>query len=162
MANWSPLALWIADQIKQGVQPVRLPPLDELLASVIRDNKIEYHFRCLASILSQPVEAQPTRIEQLRSRDALTLLQCLMRVFPSVPWAMHEHHIKIVVDTHTYDARQLLNVVTAIKPDDSSVNEMLPARTGIRGSFHEAVRTYAKIGASLGTLVLLKTRVLAV
>lgn len=94
---WSPLALWIADQIKQGVQPVRLPPLDELLATVIWGNKIEYHFRCLTSILSQPVEAQPTRIEQLRSRDALTLLQCLMRVFPSIPWAMYDHQIKSVV-----------------------------------------------------------------
>ena len=142
--NWSPLALWIADQIKQGVQPVRLPPLDELFATVIRGNRIEYHFRCLASILSQPVEAQPTRIEQLMPWDALTLLQCLMRVFPSIPWAMYDHQIKSVVESHTYDARQLLNAVTAIKPDDSSVEEMLPARPGIRGSFHEAVRTYAK------------------
>ena len=109
-----------------------------------KGNKIEYHFRCLATILSQPVEAQPTRIEQLRSRDALTLLQCLMRVFPSIPWAMYDHQIKSVVESHTDDARQLLNVVKAIKTDDSSVEEMLSIGPGIRGSFHAAVKTYAK------------------
>lgn len=141
---WSPLALWIAEQIRLGVQPVRLPPWSELIASVCWDGKIEFRFRCLADIMLQPSEAHPSRTEQLSSRDALALHRSLMRVFPSVPWAMHEHQIEEVVRIHEQQARESLSAVADIKPDATHPPELLARLSGVPGTFHEALRSYAK------------------
>lgn len=143
-ATWSPLSRWIADQMKLGVQPVRLPPWVELIESVCRQGKIEYRFRGLAEILSRPAEAQPTRTEQLDSKDAMSLLRSLMQVFPSVPWAMHDHQIENVVRLHDERARNDLDLIREIKPDDPSVGHLSLAMAGVRGTLHGAFRSYLK------------------
>lgn len=40
-ADWSPLALWIAEQIKLGVRPLPLPPWSELTASLTRAERLD-------------------------------------------------------------------------------------------------------------------------
>ena len=76
-ARWSPLALWIAEQIKQGVRPVPLPPLPELLESVFRNKQVDYRFGHIAQVFSGPSESHPTMTAELRWQDALNLLNRL-------------------------------------------------------------------------------------
>lgn len=142
--SWSPLSLWVAEKIKLGVQPVRLPTWDVLIQSVCRDGKIEYRFRCLAEILERPPEARPTRTEQLDSRDALSLLRGLMQVFPSVPWSLYDHQIEDVVRLHEERARQDIQVISEVKPSYNGAEELPITLPGVRGSFHGAVRSYFK------------------
>ena len=142
--GWSPLSLWIAEQVKQGIQPVRLPPWTKLISSVCQGEKIEYRFRNLARILTQPVETQPTCTEQLAPLAALSLLQSLVSVFPSVPWAMYDHQIERIALDHERHARELLRVVNEIQPENPIVEELLPEKPVIPGTFHQAVREYAK------------------
>lgn len=143
-ACWSPLTLWIAEQIRLGFQPVRLPPWNELIASVCWDCRIEFRFRCLADIVSQPSEAHPSRIEQLSSMDALALYRSLTRVFPSVPWSMYEHQIEDVVQLQERQARESLSVVADIKPGAPNQPDLSAGLSGVPGTFHEALRSYAK------------------
>ena len=143
-ATWSPLSRWIAEQIRLGVQPVRLPPWNELIESVCQDEKIEYNFRCLAVILDRPPNAQPTRTEQLNSKDSISLLRSLAHVFPSVPWAMYEHQIEDVVRLHEAQALHGIQVIREVKPEAECAEELSAALSGFRGTFHEAVRSYFK------------------
>ena len=92
-ARWSPLALWIAEQIKQGVRPVPLPPLPELFESVFRDNQVDYRFGHIAQVFSGPSESHPTMTTDLRWQDAFKLLNRLTEAYPSVPWTMPQQHI---------------------------------------------------------------------
>jgi hypothetical protein len=141
---WSPLTSWIAEQIRLGVQPVRLPPWRELIESVSWDGKIEFRFRCLASLLLQPSEAQPARSEQLSSRDALALYRSLVRVFPSVPWAMHEHQIENVVRLHEQQARESLSKVADINFNETLPVDLAAKLSPVSGTFHQALRSYSK------------------
>jgi hypothetical protein len=141
---WSTLCLWIAEQIRIGILPVRLPPWSELIESVSWNGKIEYRFRCLSKLLLQPTELQPARTEELSSKDALALYRSLMLVFPSVPWAMHEHQIEDVVKLHEQRARDTLSAVTDIKSNNPLPPDLASKLSSIPGTFHEALRSYTK------------------
>ena len=143
-AAWSPLACWIAEQLKMGVQPVRLPDWAALINSVCLNGKVEYRFRCLAEILASPQEAQPVRTEQLDSKAALALLRALMQAYPSVTWAMHEHQIENIVRLHEARAREEIDSIREIKPANPSVEKLSSAIAGVGGTFHGAVRAYSK------------------
>ncbi|MDA1166339.1 MAG: hypothetical protein O3B13_24855, partial [Planctomycetota bacterium] len=107
-ADWSPLALWIADQIKHGVQPVPLPPLPELQSSVFRNNQVDYRFGHLAEVFSGPCESHPPTIRDLRWQDAFKLLNRLTEAYPSVPWAMSQHHIDETARFHEQATKEAI------------------------------------------------------
>jgi integrase len=141
--NWSPLALWIADQTKHGVTPVRLPPIDVLVATVCQGDKIEYRFRYLSQILQQQGNLWPTRVEELDYLVSFKLLQTLVSVYPSVPWAMHEHHIQIMIQVQEYEARQALSMIRELSPEHPVGIKLEQDTTQtVKGTFHEAVRKY--------------------
>jgi len=139
-AEWSPLALWIAEQIKQGVQPVPLPPLPQLLNSVFRDNQVDYRFGHIAQLLSGPRESHPPTTAELRWQDAFKLLNRLIEAYPSVPWTMPQHHIDQAAQFHEQAAREAIVTTAKIR------SQKLPAENIplIPGTFHEAVREYVK------------------
>ncbi len=139
-AEWSPLALWIADQIKQGVQPVPLPSLPELLNSVFRGDQVDYRFGNIAQLLSGPPESHPSTTSELRWQDAFKLLNRLTEVYPSVPWTMSQHHIDETAQFHEQAAKEAI-VTTARVRSQKRPSPDIPL---ISGTFHDAVREYVK------------------
>lgn len=139
-AEWSPLALWIAEQIKQGVRPVPLPPLPELLKSVFRDNQVDYRFGHIARVFSGPSASHPTMTAELRWQDAFRLLNRLTEAYPSVPWTMPQHHIDDTAQFHEQVAREAI-VATAKVRSQKPPTENIPL---IPGTFHEALREFHK------------------
>ncbi|TWU18882.1 hypothetical protein [Allorhodopirellula heiligendammensis] len=139
-AQWTPLALWIAEQVKQGVRPVPLPPLPELRDSVFRDNKVDYRFGHFAKVFSSPVESHPATTAELRWQDAFNLLNRLNEAYPSVSWAMSQHHIDETAQFHEQAAREAI-VTTAKVRSQTPPAEKIPL---ITGTFHDAVREYTK------------------
>ena len=137
-AEWSPLVLWIAEQLKQGVRPVPLPPVPELLSSVFRDNQVDYRFGHLSQLLSGPPESHPATIGDLRWQDAFKLLNRLTEAYPSVPWTMPQHHINATARFHEQAAREAI-VTTAKVRSQKPPAENIPL---IPGTFHEALREY--------------------
>jgi len=139
-AEWSPLALWVAEQIKKGVQPVPLPPLHELLKSVYRDNRADYRFGHLTQVFSGPRESHPPTICDLRWQDAFKLLNRLTEAYPSVPWTMPQHHIDDTAQFHEQVAREAI-VTTAKVRSQKPTGTNIPL---IPGTFHEALKEYYK------------------
>ena len=86
-AEWSPLALWIAEQLKQGVQHVPLPPLPELRESIYQKDRVDYRFRRFAERFRGPPETHPLEIDALPWQDAFQLLNRLTEVYPSLLFA---------------------------------------------------------------------------
>jgi hypothetical protein len=140
VADWSPLALWIADQIKHGVQPVPLPPLPELQSSVFRDNQVDYRFGHLAQAFSGPLESHPPTIRDLRWEDAFRLLNRLTEAYPSVPWVMPQHHIDEPARFHEQSAREAIATTARVRSQEPPSPD-IPL---IPGTFHESVREYVK------------------
>jgi hypothetical protein len=140
VADWSPLALWIADQIKHGVQPVPLPPLPELQSSVFRDNQVDYRFGHLAQAFSGPLESHPPTIRDLRWEDAFRLLNRLTEAYPSVPWVMPQHHIDEAARFHEQSAREAIATTARVRSQEPPSPD-IPL---IPGTFHESVREYVK------------------
>ncbi|MGB4708539.1 MAG: hypothetical protein WBH28_08760 [Fuerstiella sp.] len=139
-ADWSPLALWIADQIKQGVQPVPLPPLPELLSSVFRNNQVDYRFRHLVRVFSGPGESHPPTIAEIQWQDAFKLLNRLTDAYPSVPWTMPQHHIDEAAQFHEQSARAAIATTAKVR-SQKPTSRNIPL---ITGTFHDAVREYVK------------------
>jgi hypothetical protein len=139
-ATWSPLALWIAEQIKQGVQPVPFPSLPELLSSVFRNNQVEYRFGHLAQVFSGPRESHPPTTRDLRWQDAFKLLSRLTETYSSVPWVMPQHHIDETARFHEESAREAIAVTAKVR-SQKPTSQSIPL---IPGTFHEAVREYVK------------------
>jgi hypothetical protein len=141
---WSPLGCWIAEQLRMGIQPVLLPDWDPLINSVCLNGKIEYRFRCLAEIIRKHDFDRPARTDQLDSKDALALLRALLRVFPSVPWAMHDHQIDEVVRLHEAQNRESIKLIREIKPANPSAEPPASTIAELGKTFHEAVKAYKK------------------
>ncbi len=139
-AQWSPLALWIADQIKQGVQPVPLPPISKLLSSIFHNELVDYRFGHFAHVFSGPSESHPRTIAELRWQDAFKLLNRLTEAYPSVPWTMPQHHIDETARFHDQSAREAIATTAKIRSQRPPA-ENVPL---IAGSFHEAIRDYTK------------------
>ena len=139
-AEWSPLALWVAEQIKKGVQPVPLPPLHELLKSVYRDNRADYRFGHLTQVFSEPRETHPPTTGDLRWQDAFKLLNRLTEAYPSVPWTMPQGQVDETAQFHEQTAREA--IVTTAKVRSQKLSETnIPL---IPGTFHEALKEYYK------------------
>ena len=62
----SDLACWIAEQIKNGIQPLPLLPLSELQAFIFQENRIEYRFFRLVKLFTSPDAQHATSTNQLR------------------------------------------------------------------------------------------------
>ena len=139
-ADWSPLALWIADQIKHGVQPVPLPPLPELQSSVFRNNQVDYRFGHLAQVFSGPRESHPPTIRDLRWQDAFKLLNRLTEAYPSVPWTMPQHHIDETARFHEQATKEAIATTAKVR----SQKPLSPDIPLIPGTFHDSVREYVK------------------
>lgn len=139
-AQWSPLGLWIVDQIKQGVQPVPLPPISTLLSSIFHNELVDYRFGHLAQVFSGPSESHPRTIAELRWQDAFKLLNRLTAAYPSVPWTMPQHHIDETARFHDQSAREAIATTAKIRSQKPPA-ENVPL---IAGSFHEAIRDYTK------------------
>jgi hypothetical protein len=140
--DWSPLALWIAEQIKLGYKPIPLPPWDKLIASVCNNDKVEFRFCFLTQLLQRPVELRPNQTEQLPAQIALLLLRRLTQIYPSIPWTMSEHQIHHVAELHEKQARELIQVVTEVRGNLQIQEELLPTAESIPGTFHQAVTSY--------------------
>ncbi|MFT5323887.1 MAG: hypothetical protein ACI8P0_001741 [Planctomycetaceae bacterium] len=140
VADWSPLALWIADQIKHGVQPVPLPPLPELQSSVFRNDQVDYRFGDLAQVFSGPRESHPPTTRDLRWQDAFKLLNRLTEAYPSVPWAMPQHHIDETARFHEQSAKEAIATTAKVR----SQKPPSPDMPLIPGTFHESIREYVK------------------
>jgi hypothetical protein len=139
-AEWSPLALWIAEQIKKGVQPAPLPPLPELLKSIYQEARIDYRFGYIAQLFSGPHESHPATISELRWQDAFRLLNQLMEAYPSVPWTMPQHHIEETARFHEKAAREAITTTAKVrsqKPPETKI-PLIP------GTFHQALKEYYK------------------
>ena len=139
-AEWSPLALWIAEQLRQGVQPVPLPPLPELMESVRQKDRVDYRFGHLAELFSGPPEAHPPVIDALHWQDAFQLLNRLTEVYPSVPWAMSQHHVDGTAEFHEHVARKAIFTTAKVRSQKPPASDI----SLIPGSFHEAIRDYRK------------------
>jgi len=137
---WSPLALWIAEQIKQGVRPVPLPPLPELLESVFRNKQVDYRFGHIAQVFSGPSESHPTMTAELRWQDAFRLLNRLTEAYPSVPWTMPQHHIDDTTQFHEQAAKEAIGTIAQVR----SQKPPSPDIPLIPGTFHESVREYVR------------------
>ncbi len=137
-AEWSPLALWIAEQIKKSVQPVPLPPLPELLGSVYRDNRVDYRFGHLTQVFSGPTESHPPTTGDLRWQDAFKLLNRLTEAYPSVPWTMSQRQVEETAQFHEQTAREAIVTTAKVRSQKSSETN-IPL---IPGTFHEALRKY--------------------
>jgi hypothetical protein len=138
-ADWSPLALWIAEQIKLGVRPLPLPPWSELTASLTREGRVDYRFEPLAHRLAGPPECRLSSTDQLTWQDALQLLNRLTGAYPSVAWSLPAHHMEEAARAQEQIARKA--IVTAAHVRSQQPPEKLPL---IPGSFHEALREYRK------------------
>ena len=139
-AEWSPLALWIAEQLRQGVQPVPLPPLPELMESVCHKDRVDYRFGHLAELFLGPPEAYPPVIDDLRWQDAFQLLNRLTEVYPSVPWTMPRQQVDDTAEFHEQVARKAIFTTARVRPQKTPALD-IPL---IPGSFHEALRKYRK------------------
>ena len=139
-AEWSPLALWIAEQLKLGVQPVPLPPLQELLESVYQDSRVDYRFGHFARLFLEPSDSHPPTIDDLDWQDALKLLNRLTEVYPSVLWKMPQHHIDNTADFYEHVARRAIHTTAEVRSQKPPAAE-IPL---IPGMFHKAFREYEK------------------
>lgn len=138
--EWTPLVLWIADQINHGVQPLPLPPLAEILNSVLKNEFVDYRFGHIARLMCGPPEIRPVSTAQLWWQDALKLHDILTRVYSSVPWIMMPHQIKETAQFHETLATQALHTAVRVQPEKTPS----PAIRRIAGTFHQAVRAYVK------------------
>ena len=137
-AKWTPLVLWIAEQINHGIQPLPLPPLSEILNSVYQHERVDYRFGYIARLMCGPPETHPDSTAHLRWQDALKLHEILTQAYPSVPWIMLPHHIKETVQFHENLAMQALHTAATVQSEKPTS----PAIRGIAGTFHQAVRAY--------------------
>ncbi len=137
-AQWSPLALWVAEQIKRGIRPITLPPLAELLPSIFRSNQVDYRFGHLGELFSGPPETHPATIDDLRWQDAFRLLNRLTEAYPSVPWTMSQHHINDTAGFHEQVAREAIATTAKVR-SQKPTGTKIPL---IPGTFHEALREY--------------------
>lgn len=117
--SWSSLPAWIALQIRNGIQPLPLPPLPELVKFVRLGEKIEYRFRFLAGLLMQPSESQPSSIEFLATNDAIRLHRALSAAFPSVSWVLFDRQIREIVQTQSALACQATRTMREVGIADS-------------------------------------------
>ena len=138
-ADWSPLSLWIAEQIKQGIRPLPLPPWPELQRSLVDNGRVDYRFMELWRRLVPAPEAPPIVTEQLYWQEALQLLNRLTTAYPSVSWTMFSHQIDAATRFHEAEVRA--NIEQAARIRSQKPPEKLPL---IPGSFHEALREYTQ------------------
>ena len=139
-AEWSPLALWIAEQIKKGVQPVPLPPLPELLKSIYQEDRIDYRFGHIAQLFSGPPESHPPTTGDLRWQDAFKLLNRLTEAYPSVPWTMSQRQVEETAQFHEQTAREAIATTAKVRSQKSPETK-IPL---ISGTFHQALKEYSK------------------
>ncbi len=138
--SWTPLALWIAEQVKLGVRPVPLPPFDTLIDSVAKGTWIDTRFVSFGFIAQDSPDKLPVKGEDLRWQEALLLLKRLSEAYPSVAWAMSERHIDEASRHHERDARHAISIAAKVRSQKPSTKK-IPL---IPGTFHEALREYAK------------------
>ncbi|WP_145346154.1 hypothetical protein [Rosistilla ulvae] len=137
-AQWSPLALWVAEQIRLGIRPITLPPLTELLPSIYRSKHVDYRFGFFTQLFSGPRDSHPPTIDDLSWQDAFKLLNRLTAAYPSVPWTMSQQHIDDTARFHEQVAREAI-VTTAKVRSQKPPTKNSPL---IPGTFHEALREY--------------------
>lgn len=138
IVKWSDLACWIAEQIKNGIQPLPLPPISELKASIFQENRIEYRFFRLVKLFTSPDAQHANSTDQLCLEDAFELLNRLTETYPSVPWSMPQYQVDEAVQLHEQIARKAL-VTTARIRSQKPPTEEIPLTSG---TFHEALRAY--------------------
>jgi hypothetical protein len=142
--QWSPLSLWIADQIRLGISPIKLPPIKELVASVCHENQFDYRFICLAKFLYRIQGDYPQFIEQANPFEAFSLVQSLTSVYPSVPWVMHDHQARLMMQVEDQTLKETIQTIRTISTSLPHDTEM-PSEPQIRipGTFHQALKCYS-------------------
>ena len=138
--SWTPLALWIAERIKHGVRPVPLPPFDTLIESVSKGPLIDTRFVSFGFIAQDSPDKLPVKGEDLRWQQALLLFKRLSDAYPSVAWTMPELHIDQASRHHEQVAQQAISIAAKVRSQKPPA-ENTPL---IPGTFHEALREYAK------------------
>jgi hypothetical protein len=154
-AQWSPLALWTAEQIRIGIRPVFLPNLSTVFESICRGPLVEQRFMEWVRSLYRMSVGWPTDVSvftpfkglslyddsrALPWEQAVLLQQVLIEIYPSVPWAMHPGQRKAAVDYHQAKINQ-----AAVTVGQLTERAVPPAEvTPIPGTLHEAINEFIK------------------
>ncbi|MFO1001149.1 MAG: hypothetical protein U0936_12460 [Planctomycetaceae bacterium] len=138
--KWTPLVLWVAEQINHGIKPIPLPPLQTILSSIHQHELVDFRFCHIARLMCGPPGTQPDSTERLRWQDAMKLHDSLSKAYPSIPWVMTPSQIKESVEFHEHLAVQAFDTVARIRSEEAPS----PSIQNIAGTFHQAVRVYVK------------------
>ncbi|PHQ34829.1 hypothetical protein [Rhodopirellula bahusiensis] len=140
-AQWTPIAIWAAESIRQGEFRVPLPPIDDILASfeeselpillkLIIDRYTTEDFSC----------HYPATVDGFQADEAMHIYDVVTEAFPSVNWGLPKPFAEEKVKRHEKNARWSLEQLAKAK------NQTQPEPTTplITGTFHAALTSYEK------------------
>ena len=136
---WTDSALWAADQIRNGIARIPLPPIDDILASY-GDSPWPISIRLIIDRLTDETlrTRYPASVDGLEWDEAKTFFDKLSEAFPSVNWLLPVPHSQEIIDSHERQARWSLEKLAQAKnqaPPD-------PSTPLVSGTFHEALAVF--------------------
>ena len=137
--EWTYIALWAADQLKNGVVRIPLPPTDDILCSYW-ESPLPIDLRLIIDRHTDDDAGTqyPPSVDGFESDDAKVIFDILCEAFPCVNWILPEQHAEHVIKSHEKQARWSLGKLAQAKnqaPPD-------PSTPLISGTFHEALTSY--------------------
>lgn len=138
--EWTYIALWAAERIRQGEQRVPYPEFDDILASFDPGGVLDLRLQGIVHpyLDDDRLEEIPEKIEDAHWREAETIYEVLTDFFRSVPWQLPRHHIEKISGFHERRARRSIDRAAHVR-GQAPVDPKTPL---VAGSFHEAVEAY--------------------
>jgi hypothetical protein len=138
--EWTYIALWAAERIRQGEQRVPYPPLDDIIASFDPGGVLDLRLHEIVHpyLDEDCFEQMPAQIEDAHWREAEAIYEVLTDFFFSVPWLLPRHHIDKICRVHERKARRSIDRIAHVR-GESPVDPKTPL---VAGTFHEAVEAY--------------------